>query len=400
MDKVYDKDGNLVRIINISQVKNKKCLKMVFDNNEEIISDFEHRWLVYTEHNGKKKEMVMTTQEIKDYNDNLNKRTSNRILKIANPKPLNNCNTELPIDPYLLGMWLGDGHSDDAKITQANIKVWEEIRKRGYEIGNDVSQDGTGKATTRTIFGLQSNLRNLKLLRNKHVPEIYLHCSYEQRLDLLRGLMDSDGTYNKTRKRFVMVTTRESQAQYYIEVISSLGVKVTMIKYKKKFNGKIIPCYNVEFTTTNFNPFLCRNQDVILNPKTNKRLYRTIISVEDVDSVPTKCIEVDSTSSTFLCGKTFLVTHNTNKPKNFESHWYTKKMLAPFNSYDDTALIHYYLQLPLYIRLLLKMLENTKYKSIKYLGGIVVLLKEDSTYIEYRIPTDITNKVFKLEISC
>ncbi len=90
----------------------------------------------------------------------------------------------------------------------------------------------------------------------------------------------------------------------------------------------------------------------------------------------------------------------SNKPKNFETHWYTKKMLKPFNEYDDTALSHYYIQLPLYVKLLLKMLENTKYKSIKYLGGIVVLLKEDATYAEYRIPTDITNKVFNLDISC
>ena len=127
--------------------------------------------------------------------------------------------------------------------------------------------------------------------------------------------MDSDGTYNKTRKRFVMATTRESQADFYIEVISSLGAKPTKSTYNKKLNGKVIQCYNVEFTTSDFNPFLSRNQDIIVSPKTNKRLYRTIVSVDEVDSVPTKCIEVDSPSSTFLCGKSLIVTHNTNKPK-------------------------------------------------------------------------------------
>lgn len=398
LDKVYDKDGNLVSILNISQVKNKKCLKIVFDNNDEIVSDFEHRWLVYTEHSGVKKERIMTTQEIKDYNDNLIKRDSYKILKIENPKPLNNIKVNLPIDPYVFGMWLGDGHSADAKITQANIKVWNEIGKRGYKIGDDLSQNGSGKATTRTIFGLQSELKQLKLLKNKHVPEIYINSSYEQRLDLLRGLMDSDGTYNKSRKRFVMATTRESQADYYAEVICSLGVKSTKSSYNKKFKGKLIKCYNIEFTTSDFNPFLCRNQDVVINPKTNKRLCRNIISVEDVDSVPTKCIEVDSPTSTFLCGKNLLVTHNTNKPKNFEVHSYTTLMKSPFEHHWDTALAHYYIQLPLYAKLLMKMLEGTKFQDLKFFGGVVVLVKKDGTFEEHRIPKDVVDKIMEMDM--
>ena len=398
-DKVYDKDGDLVNIMNISQVKNEKCLKIKFDNNEEVVSDFEHRWLVYTESSGVKKERVMTTQEIKDYNDGLIKRDSYKILKISNPKPLNNPKTELPIDPYVLGMWLGDGHSIDAKITQANEVVWSEIKKRGYKVGNDVSQGGSGKATTRTIFDLQGRLRKTSLLSNKHIPEIYLSSSYEQRLDLLRGLMDSDGTYNKTRNSFVMETTRESQADYTAEIISSLGIKPTKSSFYKKFNGKIIKCYRTSFVTSEFNPFLSRNQDLVLNLKKDRRTYRTIVSVKEVESVPTKCIEVDSPSSTFLCGKSLLVTHNTNKPKNFVSQFYTKPMLTPFTEYDDTSLGHYYVQLPLYAKLLLNMLKGSKYENIPLLGGIVVLLKKDATFEEYRIPKEVLTIVDKMNVS-
>jgi len=395
-DMVYDKDGNLVNILNISKVKNKKCLKIKFDNNEEVVSDFEHRWLVYTSVLGVKKEVVMTTQEIKDYNDNLTKRDSYRILKIENTKPLNNPMVKLPIDPYVLGVWLGDGHSIDAKITQTNNVVWDEINNRGYKLGDDVSQGGAGKATTRTVFGLQSQLRELSLLTNKHIPEIYLSSSYEQRLDLLRGLMDSDGTYNKTRKRFVMATTSKLQANYYVEVVSSLGIKTTIITYNKKFNGKFIPCYNIEFTTTEFNPFLCRNQDIVLIPKTNKRLYRTIVSVEEVKSVPTKCIEVDSPSSTFLCGKSLIVTHNTNKPKNFQIQAWTVPMLPPFEKYDDTALSHYKIQLPLYGRLILDMLKETKYENIKFFGCVIVHLLAERKYVEYRVEQNFTDIIMSM----
>jgi hypothetical protein len=396
-DKVYDKDGDLVDIMNISQVKSKKCLKIKFDNNEEIISDFEHRWLVHTRYGGIIKEMVMTTQEIKDYNDALIKRESHKILKIENAKPLNNTFIKLSIDPYVLGMWLGDGHSVDAKITQSNQVVWDEIKKRGYTVGDDLSQGGAGKATTRTVFGLQNELRCLGLLSNKHVPDIYLSSSYEQRLDLLRGLMDSDGTYNKRRKRFVMETTRESQVDYYVEIIASLGIKPTKSSFNKKFNGKVIKCYRVDFTTSEFNPFLCRNQDVTLTPKTNKRLYRNIVSVEEVESVPTKCIEVDSPSSTFLCGKSLLVTHNTNKAKNFEVHSYTTPMLPPFEDQMDTALGHYKIQLPLYGRLILDMLKGTKFEDLKFLGAIIVHVTADRTFREIRVEKSIIDKVLTMD---
>ena len=73
-------------------------------------------------------------------------------------------------------------------------------------------------------------------------------------------------------------------------------------------------------------------------------------------------------------------------------------MKDPFQNVDDTALGHYYVQLPLYVKLLLKMLEGTKYENLKLYGGIVVLLKDDSDFVEYRIPKDIINTVLDMDI--
>jgi hypothetical protein len=88
----------------------------------------------------------------------------------------------------------------------------------------------------------------------------------------------------------------------------------------------------------------------------------------------------------------------TNQPKNFEVQYYTGRMYSPFNEYFDTALSHYYLQLPLYGRLLLKMLKGTKFESNKLLGCVVVLLKDDGSYQEYRVPQDVNNKVLNLDL--
>ena len=95
----------------------------------------------------------------------------------------------------------------------------------------------------------------------------------------------------------------------------------------------------------------------------------------------------------------FIITDwKTNQVKNFEVQHYTKKMYKPFDNYDDTSLSHYYLQLCFYARLFLKMLKGTEYGDKKFLGGIIVLLKDDSTYKEYRIPKDVIKKVFDLDI--
>lgn len=350
-DRVYDMNGELTKILHLSTIKNKPCYKITFDTNESIVSDFEHRWLISFLRDKKFKDIVMTTEELFNYINNMkktNKRWSHKLPKIKMAKPLNNHNIELPIDPYVLGVWLGDGHSVDNKITNMNQAVWSEIERRGYTISQDISQGGAGKAQTKTIHGIRSKLQALNLLSNKHIPDVYLQSSYEQRLDMLRGFMDSDGYYNKSRKRFVMSTTRDWQVEAFVKLISSLGIKGTVIPYTKKLNGKIFDVHDICFTTNNINPFLCRNDIGVLFPKRNHHSFKNIISVEKVDSVPTRCIEVESDTHTFLYGHSFSVTHNTNKVFDFYNPYGNETLHPPFNHLQNCHYSIYTLQLSIY----------------------------------------------------
>ena len=284
-DKVFDKDGNLVNIKNISTVKNKKCLKIAFDNKEEIVSDFEHRWLISSIKDGEK---IMTTQEIKDY---YNESETNEKLNVYITKPLNitqtiNCNLDTDYDKRL-----------------SYLK--NEILKYSSVIHGD------------QILTLNDN-------------------------------------HNET-----------------ISLISSLGIKI----------------YFIDKNTIRFN---------LDNQKDN---YKTIISVEEVESVPTKCIEVDSQSSTFLYGYTLSVTHNTNKKKNLVTQPWTKKMLEPFTFLEDTALSHYKLQLNFYAKILLNMLKGSKYEDLPLLGCIIVHLESDGEFTEYRVPKNITDIIMDMDMS-
>jgi len=89
----------------------------------------------------------------------------------------------------------------------------------------------------------------------------------------------------------------------------------------------------------------------------------------------------------------------SNKEKNFQVNSYTKGMLHPFEEYPDNALGHYYLQLPFYGKLLIKMLEGTKYESIKLLGCIIVLLKDTMEYEEFRVPKPIIETIMNMDMS-
>jgi hypothetical protein len=88
----------------------------------------------------------------------------------------------------------------------------------------------------------------------------------------------------------------------------------------------------------------------------------------------------------------------TNQPKNFKIQPYTGKMLHPFENYYDTSLAHYYIQLPLYGKLLLKMLQGTKFDTTKLLGCVIVLLKDDGTFEEFKVPMEVTQSILQMNI--
>jgi hypothetical protein len=88
----------------------------------------------------------------------------------------------------------------------------------------------------------------------------------------------------------------------------------------------------------------------------------------------------------------------TNKPKNFQETNYTERMYKPFEKLPNTALGHYYVQLPLYGKLLLKMLKGSKYENIKLYGCIIAHLRDDTQFEEFRVPKDVIDNVLEMDV--
>jgi hypothetical protein len=89
----------------------------------------------------------------------------------------------------------------------------------------------------------------------------------------------------------------------------------------------------------------------------------------------------------------------SNKPKNFEESHFTTRMKYPFQKHPNNALGHYFTQLPFYGKLLLKMLQGTKYENMKLFGCIIVLVKETGEYEEFRVPKDVITTILDMDMS-
>lgn len=95
----------------------------------------------------------------------------------------------------------------------------------------------------------------------------------------------------------------------------------------------------------------------------------------------------------------FVITdHKSGQPKNFEVFPYTGKLYPPFQDYHDNALGKYWLQIPLYGRLLTKMLKGTQFEDKKFLGGVIALMKEDATFEEFKVPQAITTTILSMDL--
>lgn len=374
-DIVYDGAGKETKVKNISKIHFNKCFKLIMDDNNEFICDDEHLWEVGYFKRGKYIKQVLTTEFI--FNNYKKFKYNIECLGITNEEDI-----DLPLDPYVLGLWLADGNRTCGSITCINQDIWDELKRRGFELSVDHNRNNE-KAESRTILGISSKLRELNLISNKHLPLIYLSASYNQRLDLLRGLLDGDGYYNKIRKRCVVTTTRKWQKDLVTQLVSSLGWRVTSFNYKTKGFGKEnIPAFSVNFTPKE-NPFLCRNKDMMddLNLEKLKRInLRYIKEIVEIPTVATKCIEVESELHTYLVGESYLKTHNTNGKLEFSNKY--QKAKAPIAHLDSCNGSKYRIQLSLYAW----MLEQYGYKPRNLTITHVIFLDDKPQYtVEHKV---------------
>ena len=334
-DVVYGRDGKPCNVVMAHNIRyDRPCYEVEFDNGEVIVADEDHNWFIQSKRDRDLKVVscgsVKTTKELIE---NFKTKSGEPFYRI--PSCINGVEKEekdLVIPPYVLGMWLGDGSTDSSRIT-VGYQYIDELREilsqyerykysEVYRENKNIYSINLGKIDGKWDkigyrASLNNDLRNLNLLGNKHIPKDYLESSREQRLELLKGLMDSDGSIN-TRGHARFTNKNENLVNQFKELVESLGYKTTYKVRKTFLNGKqCADSHSIEYYPREYVVKLNfkKNRIVLQNiqePESNKRnQWHYIKDIRPIQSVPVRCITVDSSDNLFLCGKSFIPTHNT-----------------------------------------------------------------------------------------
>lgn len=352
-ESVFGSDGKIYRVLKAHDIQyGSKCYRVCFSDGSSIVCDKDHLWSLTDEFSYKKiKQATVRTSQIARA-----KKKGNRnryVLDVAKPLQLKKRN--LPIHPYVLGLWLGDGNSYSAQFTcsVADSESYGSILRSHGISDFDIRQIDKRYPNVANIKlnGYHNKLVKLGVLKNKHIPMQYLRASYKQRLRLLQGLIDTDGHITKSGKIEFYNINRVLLAQVK-ELILSLGFKAKLSAKAYSTNWgatelKAHKVYRITFRAYSDSPVArlfrkYKNQRSRAGSRTTETERRRIVKVVPVESVPVRCIETDAPNHLFLAGEDFIPTHNTEEETNEELHGlihgrYPRGVLVLFPSKDEVS---------------------------------------------------------------
>lgn len=326
-DEVISRDGSVTKVTGVYPQGVKQLNKITFWDGRTSICCDEHLWKIFDAKYSKWK--VCDTTELKRLQERKQLRTY-----IPLALPYDGGDKNLPIDPYLFGALLGDGGFsilNECSFTNNDTYVVEKVNNKLKEIGlkltpkskrtsfeyrvasEKISED-TGR---RSFFNIINDLKLQCLSIEKHIPDVFLEGSIEQRLELLRGLMDTDGDVVKGGTA-VYNTSSEKLALGVQRLVWSLGgiaritSRVPTYKYLgEKKEGNV--SYRVSIRIPN-------PESIVTLPRKLERLsndnqYATklklrIKSIEQIEEGAATCISVDHPDKLFITND-HIVTHNT-----------------------------------------------------------------------------------------
>ncbi len=309
-EQVLGRDGRPTTVTRKSATKRIGTYVVTFDDGATVICDSEHLWETTTGQPAVARTSIKDIETIRDtllYN-------GQRDHRVAMPAALDLPEAKVPIEPYVLGVWLGDGAVRGGTVSKER-DLFEVLEADGVPLGVE-QVDARNSVITRTVLGLTTALREAGLLHNKHVPAAYLRGSFEQRLRLLQGLMDTDGCWNKARRTASFDTADEGLARSVEELLLTLGQRPTFSSATRRGFGLTVQAWRVEFTPVDLVPFRLprkAGQAIASTKSLTRARRRVIVAVEPGPDVETACIAVDSPDRMYLCGRRMVPTHNTGR---------------------------------------------------------------------------------------
>ena len=325
--RVISSDGKPYPVRGVYQKRTQDTYRFHFSDKTSLVVDSDHLHITRTnnERQRKKPWRVMSTQELLDCgNIRYGKGGKSRNYDIPVVKPVafdRRCQTYL--DPWLMGVLLGDGCicSHTPVVTNGDEDLIDMLRQRlpdGYtthrKTGSDYDWAICWKDNTKSP--MKNHLKRIglwgKRSHEKFIPPEYMFRPVNDRIELLRGLLDTDAYIKDTTQYY---TTSKRLADGVMFLIRSLGGIPTISKKKTHYtkdNGERVPCkdcYTLTFSMKGFNPFHLPRRAKLWNPNPRDN-GRWIDRIEFEKRQETVCIAVDSPDHSYVT-EHFIVTHNT-----------------------------------------------------------------------------------------
>lgn len=308
-DEVVGLHGEFVKVTHIFP-KNYANVRVHFTDHTYIDCHENHEWLVYDR--ARCKERIVETKELARslYTDNGNERCRFQLPII---ETFEGEKKYLPVDPYIFGAWLGDGTTNKPCFTicHTDACIANAVMKN-YRCTTVFAQVG---CNVYGFEGLRQDLEKLGLCHSrkpveKFIPEEYLCASKEQRLELLAGLLDTDGCLKPKENRYDYSTINERLKDDIVALVSSFGWRVCVVKYAAKTSSSGIvgkhDVYRISFNPTEYIP--CKVERKQLK-QFSKQKRIGILGIESIIPRQGNCISVEG--GIYRVGERFKPTHNS-----------------------------------------------------------------------------------------
>ena len=332
-DFVFDRKGHPTKVLGVYDRGVRRCFELTFSDGRKTRCCDEHIWPCYT---SKKNLKNLTLQEMMEKGIRISAKSGARFRM-----PINGCvefsEKELPVHPYILGVFLGDGCCKERYLTLSSndLPVVEKVAKLLNATAEKLSENNYswrfmkgGKAiTTKEVFGDIASWV-MRGSNEKAIPADYLHGSRDQRIALLQGLFDTDGSVSSKSNGLASFSTTSSELYAGVSyLLRSLGFPTStsskaVCRGRVKQNGTCSTDYVVrthlkpdQFDVCFSLPRQIEKLKAVFGAfkRPSKCTERVALTdVREIEPCDQVCILVDNPEHLFLAND-FLVTHNTHR---------------------------------------------------------------------------------------
>jgi len=330
-DFVIGSDGKPKNVLNVFPQGKKDIYKVKFSDGSFTECCKEHLWYTetYLDRSEHRKGSVKSLEEI--MNSLYARGGSHKNHSVPMVSPVEFESQYTPIDPYLLGILLGDGNlttqtiylssSDNEIIEHVNNRLSKDIeiiKAKGDNYDYRLIKKGDRNPYHKNSLKEKLEFMNIwgKLSSDKFIPNIYKYNTIYVRLDILRGLLDTDGYCSKNGREVVFYSVSKQLAEDVSFLVKSLGGKttITMKSPRYIYDGEYRigqDCYVVWISMNpEINPFLLSRKAELYTPRSKYAPQKYIVEVEYTGEKEAKCILIDSEDHLYVTDD-FILTHNT-----------------------------------------------------------------------------------------